>query len=96
MEATREEAYFELEGFERLKFWNMAVALQIYRELAKKDPEAYLRFVPMTLNDLAFVDNAQNRWAQARSEVSEALKRAESTPGGGCASHVRFVTVSPI
>ena len=46
----------------------------MYRDLAQKDPETYLSYVPMTLNNLGFLDNAENRWVEARKEVSEALK----------------------
>jgi hypothetical protein len=42
----------------------------MYRDLAQKEPKTYLPYVPMTLNNLGFLDNAQNRWVEARKEVS--------------------------
>ena len=46
----------------------------MYRELAQTEPGTYLPSVPMTLNNLGLLDNAQNRWGEARKEAEEALK----------------------
>ena len=46
----------------------------MYRELAQKEPETYLPSVPMALNNLGLLDDAQNRWDEARKEAEEALK----------------------
>ena len=46
----------------------------MYRELAQKEPGTYLPSVPMALNNLGLLDNAQNRWDEAREEAGEALK----------------------
>ena len=53
-------------------------ALKIYRELAQKDPETYLPYVAMTLNNLGILDSDQNRMAEARKEYEEALKIYEA------------------
>ena len=49
-------------------------ALKIYRELAEKEPETYLPYVPATLNNLGILDRAQNRPEEARKAFEEALK----------------------
>ena len=49
-------------------------ALNIYRELAEKEPETYLPYVAATLNNLGILDRAQNRPEEARKAFEEALK----------------------
>src|SRR5947199_112039 len=49
-------------------------ALKIRRELAKKNPDAYLPDLAMTLNNLANLDRVQNRVEEARKGFEEALK----------------------
>ena len=49
-------------------------ALKIRRELAQKNPDAYLPDVATTLNDLALLDKDQNRPEAARQGFDEALK----------------------
>ena len=46
---------------------------EIYRDLAEKNPEIYLRDVAMTLSNLAVFDREQNRTDAARKEFEEAL-----------------------
>src|SRR5258708_31078368 len=53
-------------------------ALKTYRELAQKNPETYLPYVAMTLNNLGILDSDQNRMAEARKEYEEALKIYEA------------------
>jgi serine/threonine protein kinase/Tfp pilus assembly protein PilF len=49
-------------------------ALEIYRELADKSPEAYRPDVAKTLNNLAILDSRQGRMEEARQEFAEALQ----------------------
>src|SRR6267143_1652861 len=49
-------------------------ALKTYRQLAQKEPEAYLPEVAQTLNNLGTSDSAQDRMAEARKEYEEGLK----------------------
>ena len=49
-------------------------ALKTYRELAHKEPDIYLRYVAITLNNLGILDRAQNRPEEARKAFEEALK----------------------
>jgi tetratricopeptide (TPR) repeat protein len=53
------------EGFEE--------ALKIRRQLAEKNPDAYLPYLAVTLNDLASLDRDQERMETARKELEEAL-----------------------
>jgi tetratricopeptide (TPR) repeat protein len=46
--------------------------------LAQKNPETYLPYVAMTLNNLGILDSDQNRMAEARKEYEEALKIYEA------------------
>jgi tetratricopeptide (TPR) repeat protein len=48
-------------------------ALNIYRELAKVNPQTYLPKVAMTLNNLAVLHSAKNEFDPAESAYSEAL-----------------------
>ena len=48
-------------------------ALKIRRELAQKNPDAYLLEVARTLNNLAVLDGDQNRPQEARKGLEEAL-----------------------
>ena len=45
-----------------------------YRELAQKNPETYLPYVALTLNNLGNLDRDQNRMEEARKEFEEALQ----------------------
>src|SRR5262249_20194051 len=49
-------------------------ALEIYRELAAKNPESYRPEVAKTLNNLAILDSRQGRLKEARQEFAEALQ----------------------
>ena len=49
-------------------------ALKIRRQLADKNPDAYLPYVATTLNNLGNLDSAQNRLDEARAHHEEALK----------------------
>src|SRR5260370_42220017 len=49
-------------------------ALKTYRELAQKNPDAYLPHVADTLNNLGILDHDQNRMDQARLDYQEALR----------------------
>jgi tetratricopeptide (TPR) repeat protein len=49
-------------------------ALQIFREFAQKNPEAYLPDVATTLNDLGVLDRDQKRMEEARKELDETLQ----------------------
>jgi len=51
-----------------------AEALQIYRELAEKNPESYRPYVATTLNNLGVFDTDQGRVEEARNEYAEALQ----------------------
>ena len=46
--------------------------------MAQKNPETYLPYVAMTLNNLGILDSDQNRMAEARKEYEEALKIYEA------------------
>lgn len=48
-------------------------ALGLYRELAKKNPQAYLTYVAMTLNNLAVLHRVRNEHETAEAEYIEAL-----------------------
>jgi tetratricopeptide (TPR) repeat protein len=48
-------------------------ALDLYRALAKKNPDVYLPYVAMTLNNLSILSSDENRNAEARKEFEEAL-----------------------
>ena len=48
--------------------------LQIYNELAAKNPETYRPDVARTLNNLAILDGRQGRMEEARKEFAEALQ----------------------
>ena len=49
-------------------------ALEIRRELAKQNPEAYKPYVAMTLNDLGALLKNTNKLKQARGYYEEALE----------------------
>jgi tetratricopeptide (TPR) repeat protein/pimeloyl-ACP methyl ester carboxylesterase len=49
-------------------------ALQIYRELAQKNPETYRPDVAMTFNNLGVLDSDQGRLEEARRDYAEALQ----------------------
>ncbi len=49
-------------------------ALQIYRELAKDNPQTYLPYVAQTLNNLAGLQKAKNEFAQALANYQESLQ----------------------
>jgi tetratricopeptide (TPR) repeat protein/chaperone required for assembly of F1-ATPase len=49
-------------------------AVEIYRELADKNPEAYRPDVAKALNNLAILDSRQSRMEEARKEFAEALQ----------------------
>ena len=49
-------------------------ALQIYRELAQKNPETYQPYVAMTLNNLGVIDSDQGQVEKARNEYAQALQ----------------------
>ena len=49
-------------------------ALQIYRELAERNPEIYRGYVAMLLKDLGNLDRYQGRLNEARHEYEEALE----------------------
>jgi serine/threonine protein kinase/tetratricopeptide (TPR) repeat protein len=51
-----------------------AEALEIYRELADKNPGTYLPEVAKALNNLAILDGQQSHREQARQEFAEALQ----------------------
>ena len=53
-------------------------ALEIYRELAKTNPAAYLPDVADTLNNLAVLHDDNNRYEDAEKEYTEALKIYEA------------------
>ena len=55
-----------------------AEALQIRRELAEKNPEAYRPYVATTLNNLGVLDSDQGRLEEAREEYVEALQIYEA------------------
>ena len=61
-EAERLEAHKEAEA-------EYGVALEIYRDLAKSNPEAYRPNVAMTLNNLACLHNDNNRHEEAEAEM---------------------------
>lgn len=48
--------------------------MKVFRQLAQKNPEAYLPQVATTLNNLGILDGAQNRMNDARKEHEQALK----------------------
>src|SRR5258707_4664007 len=48
--------------------------LKTYRELARKDPEAYLPYVAATLNDLGILNSDQNRIEEALKEYEESVQ----------------------
>ena len=48
--------------------------LQIHRELAQKNPEAYLPDVAETLNNLGVLFRKQNRTQEAKQAYAEALQ----------------------
>ena len=49
-------------------------ALQIYRELAEKNPETCRPYIARTLNNLAVLDTDQDRVEEAGKEYAEALQ----------------------
>ncbi|GHV52206.1 hypothetical protein FACS1894181_15090 [Bacteroidia bacterium] len=49
-------------------------ALQTYRELAAKNPQAYLPYVAMTLNNLGILHWNNNNYPQAEASYTEALQ----------------------
>lgn len=51
-----------------------AEALQIFRELAQKDPETYRLDVATMLNNLGILDSDEGRMEQAHKELAEALQ----------------------
>ena len=52
----------------------LAEALQIYRELAEKNPETYRSELAETLNNLGLLDSNHGRLEEARKEYVEALQ----------------------
>ena len=63
---------------------NYAEALKLLRELAKKNPDAYLPFLSMSLSNLATLQYKTNRHTEAETKYTEALKimreRTKSNP----------------
>jgi tetratricopeptide (TPR) repeat protein len=58
--------------------WQYEEALKINRELAEKNPGAYLPEVATTLNNLGNLSRDQNRLDEARRQFEEALEIYES------------------
>jgi hypothetical protein len=52
----------------------LAEALQIYRELAEKNPEGYRPYVATTLSNLAILDRGQSQVEKARKEYAETMQ----------------------
>jgi tetratricopeptide (TPR) repeat protein len=48
-------------------------AFKIYHQLAQQDPDAYLSYLALTLNDLGNLDRFQNRTDDARQHYEDAL-----------------------
>src|SRR5664280_428036 len=48
--------------------------LAIYRQLAQRNPDVYLPYLAVTLNNLGAVDRLQNHLDEARKDYEESLK----------------------
>jgi tetratricopeptide (TPR) repeat protein len=73
---------------------SLTEALQIRRELAVKNPQAYLPDVAMTLNNLGYLYQNTNNYPQAEASLTEALQIQRELAGTNPQAYLPYVAMT--